>query len=155
PEVRDALERMWPVLSGMEAVNDLLGFHALVRSASDSILTEAEQRLLHRRRETDVADVAWTDSDVALVDEADALLGRAGAARPRRNRRRTMDEAVDTATRVIAELGLRGMTYAATLAARFAEPGSDGADGVGEPRVFGHVLVDEAQDVTAMQWRML
>jgi DNA helicase IV len=155
PEVRDALERMWPVLSGTEAVNDLLGFHALVRSASASILTEEEQRLLHRRREPDLADVAWTDSDIALVDEADALLGPVEAARPRRARRRNMDEAVDTATRVIAELGLHGMTDAASLAARFADPNSDGADGVGEPRVFGHVLVDEAQDVTAMQWRML
>ena len=28
-------------------------------------------------------------------------------------------------------------------------------DDDGEPRTFGHVLVDEAQDLTAMQWRML
>ena len=37
--------------------------------------------------------------------------------------------------------------------------GSDASTGTGdadsEPRTFGHVLVDEAQDLTAMQWRML
>jgi hypothetical protein len=155
PEVRDALDRMWPVLSGMEVVNDLFGFSALVRSASNGTLTDAEQRLLHRRREPDVALVAWADGDIALVDEADTLLGPVEAARPRQGRRRGMDEAVDTASRVIAELGLRGMTDAATLAARFADPATGDGDGSGEPRVFGHVLVDEAQDLTAMQWRML
>ena len=40
-----------------------------------------------------------------------------------------------------------------------ARYGSDASTGTGdadsEPRTFGHVLVDEAQDLTAMQWRML
>ncbi len=39
PEVKEALERMWPVLSGAELVNDLFGFRALVRSASGTVLT--------------------------------------------------------------------------------------------------------------------
>ena len=34
PEVREALERTWPVLSGAELVNDLFGFTALTRSAA-------------------------------------------------------------------------------------------------------------------------
>src|SRR6202011_1178165 len=28
-------------------------------------------------------------------------------------------------------------------------------DAPDEPRTFGHILVDEAQDISAMQWRML
>ena len=48
PEVKEALERMWPVLSGAELVNDLFGFRALVRSASGSLLDDNEQELLHR-----------------------------------------------------------------------------------------------------------
>ena len=40
-----------------------------------------------------------------------------------------------------------------------ARYGSDASTATGdadsEPRTFGHVLVDEAQDLTAMQWRML
>ncbi|MDQ1434432.1 MAG: hypothetical protein QOF59_1248, partial [Actinomycetota bacterium] len=54
PDVKEALERIWPVLSGSELVNDLFGFRALVRSASGTILTENEQEMLHRRRDPDV-----------------------------------------------------------------------------------------------------
>jgi DNA helicase IV len=155
PEVREALERMWPALSGPDLVNDLFGFSALVASAGRGLLSDAELRLLHRRRERDVRDVVWSDADVALVDEADALLGPVEAARPRRRRRRSGDDALDTATRVIEDLGLHGYADAATLASRFGESNGDSSEVTAEPRTFGHVLVDEAQDLTAMQWRML
>ena len=56
PEVKEALDRMWPVLSGAELVNDLFGFSALVRSAAQDVLTDDEQALLHRARARDVAD---------------------------------------------------------------------------------------------------
>jgi len=155
PEVRDALDRMWPVLSGAELVNDLLGFTALVRSAARDILTAPEQEALHRRRARDLSDVAWPEADVALVDEAETLLGPVEAARPRRRRRRSSDEAVETASRVLEDLGLRGYADAATIASRYGDSDGDTGDGIGEPRTYGHVLVDEAQDLTAMQWRML
>jgi DNA helicase IV len=155
PEVKEALERMWPVLSGADLVNDLFGFRALVHSAAGGLLSEAEELALHRRREQDASKVRWTEADVALVDEADALLGPVEAARPQHRRRRNHDEAVDTATRVIEDLGLHGYADAATLAQRYGEPSTNGAESSSEPRTYGHVLVDEAQDLTAMQWRML
>jgi DNA helicase IV len=158
PEVKEALERMWPVLSGAELVNDLFGFRALVRSASGSILTEEEQARLHRRRDPDVTRAPWTEADLALVDEADALLGPVEAARPAPRRRAGAGgDAFDTAERVLDDLGLRGYADAATLANRFGEPSGNGNgyESAVEPRTFGHVLVDEAQDLTAMQWRML
>ncbi len=101
-------------------------------------------------------DVDWTDADVALVDEADALCGPVEAARPGRSRRRSeMDRAVaDAATRTVRELGLGQYMTAADLAARFTEPGAGGS-GIPQLRMFGHILVDEAQDLTPMQWRML
>jgi DNA helicase IV len=156
PEVKEALERMWPVISGAELINDLFGFRALVRSASASVLTDDEQELLHRRRDPDVANAPWTEGDLALVDEADALVGPVEAARPVHRRRNGNGDTHDTAERVINELGLRGFADAATIASRFG----DSANGNGhepsfEPRTYGHVLVDEAQDLTAMQWRML
>jgi DNA helicase IV len=154
PEVREALDRMWPVLSGADLMNDLFGFSALVRSAADGVLTEAEQALLHRARNREIARVRWTEDDVALIDEADARLGPVDAARPRARRGRGDDE-LDRATRVIEELGLQGYTDAATLARRYDAPSSNGSESSNEPRTFGHVLVDEAQDLTAMQWRML
>jgi DNA helicase IV len=158
PEVKEALERMWPVLSGAELVNDLFGFRALVRSASGTILSDDEQEMLHRRRDPDVSRAPWTEADLALVDEADSLLGPVEAARPVARRRNGGGDTYDTAERVINDLGLRGFADAATLATRFGEPpnGNGAAAEVSfEPRTFGHVLVDEAQDLTAMQWRML
>jgi DNA helicase IV len=155
PEVREALDRMWPILSGAELVNDLFGFAALVRSAGRGILTDDEQAALHRARTRDIADVPWSEDDVALIDEADARLGSVEAARPARRRTRAMDEEIDQASRVIDELGLQGFTDAASLARRNAAAPANGAEASFEPRTFGHVLVDEAQDLTAMQWRML
>src|SRR4029077_18531224 len=55
----------------------------------------------------------------------------------------------------IDDLGLHGFADAATVAERYAEPSTNGYDSPSEPRTFGHVLIDEAQDLTAMQWRML
>ncbi len=156
PEVRAALERMWPVLSGAELVHELFGFEALVRSASAGSLTPDQQRLLVRPRSADVRAVAWTDADLPLIDEADAILGPRSAARPRRRRRGRRNETLEMARRTVEELGLGGSVSAEQILDRY---GSDPADGVveddGEPRTFGHVLVDEAQDLTAMQWRVL
>jgi DNA helicase IV len=156
PEVKEALDRMWPVLSGPDLVNDLFGFSALVRSAAQDVLTDGEQALLHRARVRDITAVAWTEDDVALVDEADSRLGPVEAARPRTRRMQSRDEDLDRASRVIDELGLHGFTDAASVVRRNDEPAPNGShESVKDPRTFGHVLVDEAQDLTAMQWRML
>jgi DNA helicase IV len=157
PEVRAAIERMWPVLSGAELVHDLFSFPALIRSAADGVLTAEEQRGLARPRSERVRDVEWTEADVALVDEADALLGPPEAARPRRRRRRRAahDSVLEDAARVVEELGVGAYTTAAEVVERYQGGASPSEDGVGEPRTFGHVLVDEAQDLSAMQWRML
>jgi DNA helicase IV len=155
PEVKAALERMWPVLSGAELVNDLFGFEALVRSAADGILSVHEQQLLVRER-VPVRDVAWTDADVALVDDADAILGPRSAARPRRRRRRRRDDALEMARRTAAELGVGGSVTAEQVLERYGGDGrEEPPEDDGEPRTYGHVLVDEAQDLTPMQWRML
>ncbi len=158
PEVRAALDRMWPVLNGAELIHDLFSFEALIRSAADGTLDRSEQRGLHRPRAESVRSVAWTEGDVALVDEADALLGPVEAARPRRRRRSAAErEEVATASRVVDELGLGGYMTAADVARRYggAAGSAEDVNGAGYLRTFGHVIVDEAQDLTAMQWRML
>ncbi|MFN8037450.1 MAG: AAA family ATPase [Acidimicrobiia bacterium] len=156
PGVREALERMWPILTGAELVHDVLSYPALIRSAARGAFSDAEVRALHRPRSASVREVAWTEADLPLIDEADALLGHPLSARPRRRRAlRRADRAVlDTAGRVVDELGLHGHTSAADLVERFH--GSNGEAELDlEPRTYGHVLVDEAQDLSAMQWRVL
>ena len=120
---------MWPVLTGAELVRDLFGFPELIHSASAGVLTADEEAMLHRPRTARHRDTPWTEGDVALVDEAEALLGPVEEARSRRGRRRGVEEAeaLRTATRVVEEMGLEGYTDAATLAARFGEPDDRGA----------------------------
>jgi len=113
PEVRAALERMWPVLSPAHLLHDLYGSRALLKLAAAPHLSEAEYLSLYRERQADVHDVRWTEHDVSILDEARSYLG----ARP-----------------------VKG-----TL-----KP--DEAD---EMRTYGHIVVDEVQDLTPMQLRMV
>ena len=153
-EVREALERMWPVLTGAELIHDLFSFEALIRSAGNGVLSSEERGMLFRSRSPSVRDVPWSDADLAMIDEADARLGPPEAARPRRRRGRAHDDSVATAARVLSDMGLSGTMTAESVAARYG--GGPAADSSPlEPRTFGHVLVDEAQDLTAMEWRML
>jgi DNA helicase IV len=153
PEVRAALHRMWPILSGAELIHDLFSFPALIKSAVGNTLTAEEQRGLARTRSANVRDVPWTEADLALIDEADSLLGPPEAAKPRRrrNRRGGSDQ---TADRVVETLGVGGFMTAADVARRYGSDAPNTPDD-DEPRTFGHVLVDEAQDLSPMQWRML
>ena len=146
---------MWPVLTGAELVHDLFSFPALIRSAADGILRRDEYEALHRPRSASVRDVEWTDGDVALIDEADALLGSPVSARLLPRRRRPSSAALADAQSVISDLGLGGYTTAQQVAERYGGGTSATPEEDDEVRTFAHVLVDEAQDLTAMQWRMI
>jgi DNA helicase IV len=50
---------------------------------------------------------------------------------------------------------LSGTMTAESLAERYGRASPSDSSSSSEPRTFGHVLVDEAQDLTAMEWRML
>ncbi|HEY4333031.1 MAG TPA: AAA family ATPase, partial [Ilumatobacteraceae bacterium] len=75
PEVRQALERMWPVLTPADLLHDLFGSKALLKLAAEKYLSEDEYLALYRPRQEDVESVRWSDADIALLDEARSYLG--------------------------------------------------------------------------------
>ncbi|MGO9341592.1 MAG: HelD family protein, partial [Acidimicrobiales bacterium] len=125
PALSEALDRIWPRLSAEELLHDLFGAPPLLADAAKGLLDPAEQHLLHRRRSSSLAEVPFTAADAALVDEARVILG------PRFTRRSGATDA-------------GGTTPHAPIGAE-----DDG------PRTYGHIVVDEAQDLSPMQLRMV
>jgi DNA helicase IV len=153
-QFRELIDACWPRLSMTELVTDLLTPAGLAEAGRD-ILSRRDQELLVRP-----AGAQWTPADVPLLDEAWALLGdpeevlRAAADR----RRLRMERAY--AQEVISSSGLRGQVDADALAERFGGAGAGGRSllerASGDPDwEFGHVIVDEAQELSPMAWRML
>lgn len=80
-DVKRFLLGHWPPLTAEQALNDLLGSEALLRSAAAGTwLTEDQQRSLFRPRtsEADLDTIRWSDADVPLLDELEHLLGGSG-----------------------------------------------------------------------------
>ena len=162
PAVIGALERMWPVLTPEALLHDLFGWPALLAEVGEGLLDPGEQALLHRPWRGAVADLAWSPADVPLLDEAATLLGPVPA-RARPARAGPGSHASASAGAAVAERALEDVpeldeVLRADLLrhlARWAEP--DAGDDAGEDgmRTFGHVVVDEAQDLSVLQLRML
>jgi DNA helicase IV len=110
PEMVEALDRMWPLLTPEQFLHDLFGARPLIELAAGKTLTSAQRELLYRPRTPTGGTVAWTDADIPLLDEAHWVLG---------TRRRGGVEPAETV------------------------------------RTYGHVVVDEAQDMSPMQLRMV
>ncbi len=142
PEVVEALDRMWPRLSPHELVHDLFGARPLLAAAGSGILSDAEVALLHRPRSASLDQVPWTAADAALVDEARSLLG------PRRPPRR----GADRGDHLREELGFWPAGLSSSPLPSTNGNGSSPDDDV---RTFGHIVIDEAQDLSPMQLRML
>jgi DNA helicase IV len=146
PQVAEALDRMWPRLSPHELLHDLLGARPLLAAAGQGILSADAIRRLYRPRSASLDQVPWTVADAALIDEARTILGpRRGGARPNRPRAGRADEG-NAQEGGFWPQGLASSpmpTAGATLG-----PEDD-------VRSFGHIVVDEVQDLSPMQLRML
>ncbi|MHB1489189.1 MAG: helicase domain-containing protein, partial [Cellulomonas sp.] len=103
----------------------------------------------------------WTESDVPLLDEAAELLGeddQASRALAHADAERRAGE-LDYARQVLESTGSNGIVSAEVLADRFTStgPALTTAERAAADRswTYGHVVVDEAQELSAMAWRML
>ena len=184
-----ALHAMWPLLRPEGLLRRLLASPRRLAKAGRDILTPDELDALHASSED---GDGWSEADVALLDEADLLLGPVPT-RPQRagGRRRSLDH---VAERILEErlpdcprcgrpleylpgeasgrdrLDCRECkaTYATTTL--MGDPAANELHGVYEQLAHqfdkgdvpalrpadarhGHVVVDEAQDLSPMQWR--
>jgi DNA helicase IV len=157
PDVRREVNLCWLPVGPEKLLRDLYADPARLRAAAPR-LTEAERRALYRDR-----SAPWTPADAALLDEAAELLGTEPDPT---DQRAAADRAaeLDYAGRVldlVAELSPEAaqMTTAESLAERYAAPAvrrSLLAEAAGDRSwAFGHLVVDEAQELSAMQWRVL
>jgi hypothetical protein len=152
-EFRDVMNALWPLQSAGELVDALLSSEPML-SAAAPWLTAADRRELLRPAES-----GWSSGDVPLLDEAWALLGDPGEVIEIAARKRKARDEAEYARQVVAASGLTGRVDPHNLAARYAGPADDEsvAERAGRDIAwhYGHVIVDEAQELSPMQWRML
>jgi DNA helicase IV len=164
PVVRSALNRFWPYLTPQRLLLGLYGSAERLGYAA-AMLTPRERDLLRRE------GGEWTESDVPLLDEAAELLGeidekvlRASAAQAEeelaaaREAEEHEREAELAYAREVLELtGLSDVMEAERLAERQRGGGPylTTAERAAADRgwAYGHVIVDEAQELSPMAWR--
>ncbi|WP_246064481.1 HelD family protein [Nonomuraea longispora] len=164
PVVKSALNRLWPYLTPQRLLLGLYGSPERLEYAASS-LTPGERALLRRDGGT------WTEPDVPLLDEAAELLGdideqvlRASAMQAEeelaaaRQAEESEREAELAYAREVLELtGLSDVMEAERLAERQrgGGPHLTTAERAAADRTwaYGHVIVDEAQELSPMAWR--
>ena len=160
PELHRALYRAWPMLRPGDLVGDLWTVPAYLRLCAPWLSTE-QIRLLQR---TDPQ--AWTSADLPLLDAARNRLGDPDRARVSQRRKAERAAELERRRMVIDEViaadddpeGVAPMLRHADLQEALLDPLTEGGPESGDSRLagpFGHIIVDEAQELTDAQWLML
>jgi len=157
PGFAAALDRLWPTLTPETLLAELLSSPERLQAAgADAALLRADGG-------------AWTVSDVPLLDELIDLLGRdrAAEAAAEQERREEAAYAAGVLDLMIGredlmddedQLLASDVIGAEDLAERFEQRDTrDLAERAAADRdwTYGHVVVDEAQELSAMEWRVL
>ncbi|WP_240979275.1 UvrD-helicase domain-containing protein [Streptomyces sp. HNM0574] len=172
PAVQQAVESLWPTLTPQRFLADYL--------ADPTHLPAADADAVRRGPGTWTGEkwtpAPWTPADVPLLDEAAELLGeddsaaRAAAERERRERveyaQGVLEVAYASRTYEFEDkddedsevLGAQDVIDAERMAERHEEDDHrSAAERAAADRgwAFGHIIVDEAQELSAMAWRLL
>ncbi|NLF05200.1 MAG: AAA family ATPase [Actinomycetales bacterium] len=152
-EVRIALNLAWLPLTPQGLVEDLYAKPYRLEAAAPE-LSVHERALLVRPQGS-----PWTPADVPLLDEAAELLGeddQAERARAQQDAERHAQD-VEYARSVLERSAAAPFVSAEQLAERFASrgPSLTTAERAAADRswTYGHVIVDEAQELSPMDWR--
>ncbi|WP_285248039.1 AAA family ATPase [Pseudarthrobacter sp. efr-133-R2A-89] len=157
-DVRIALNLCWMPMTPEKLISDLFSKPEILEFCTPN-MTPEERALLLRP-----ADAPWTEPDVPLLDEAAELLGELDAAAGRGLAQQEHDRARDLANAKqtlvnMQAAGVDPLMSAEELAEQNQEQGArqTAAERATSDRTwaFGHIVVDEAQELSPMQWRLL
>ncbi|MEV6888151.1 UvrD-helicase domain-containing protein [Kribbella karoonensis] len=137
PAFRTFFGQWWPVLTAESVLRWLGDPRRLQRWARNDLTPREVDALATAVRTT----AEFTVADVALLDELSTLLGRPPIVENTDEEFDWLEGLTDGVNEVLTSSERR----ARAAAAREAE----------EPEEYAHVLVDEAQDLSPMQWRMV
>lgn len=154
-DVRVALNTAWLPLTPEKLLRDLYARPQWLAELTPG--WTAEQRALLRRDR----HAPLTVSDVPLLDEAAEHLGEYDVvdAAQKREAKLQRKRDIENAEHAIENMQVGGLVNAEALADNFAELGDrlTTAERAASDRswTYGHIVVDEAQELSPMQWRML
>lgn len=162
-DVRVALNLAWMPISAETLVRDLFSKPRYLEMAAPG-LSEQQRRLLLRPKQA-----PFTEADVPLLDEAaellgdfEAAVGHAAAARAAAEHAADLEnaaKALENVDEALADVGVNGVVTAEMLAEANAvsRRRMTAVEAASSDRTwaYGHVVVDEAQELSPMQWRLL
>ncbi|MGY1690434.1 HelD family protein [Geodermatophilus sp. SYSU D01105] len=174
PAVRLLVDDLWPVLTPERLLTELFADPARIATATPE-WDDATRALLHRPRGSATSPSAWTPADVPLLEEAEELLGfddSAQRAREERDRRRRLAQAQETLdvlhgsrsidledehleAEVLSAGDLIGAEELAERQRTLDTRTTAERAAADRTWTFGHVVVDEAQELSPMAWRLL
>ena len=170
PQVRELIDEFWPTLDPRAVLADLLSSRALIDAAAPDYDTETRDGLYR------VQGDAWAPSDAALLDELAVLIGmpnpeeeKAAADQAWREQVADAEDALDILSSSDSTdndddmfdaeiLSAHDVIDAETLARRQeVRDNRTTAQRAQEDYTwaYGHIIVDEAQELSPMEWRML
>ena len=154
-DVRVALNTAWLPLTPEKLLQDLYARPQWLAELTPGWNAE-ERALLHRQRAAE-----FTIADIPLLDEAAEYLGEYNLvdAAEKREQKQQRKRDIENAEAAIRNMDVKGMVNAKDLADNFAELGDRASTAeraaVDRTWTYGHVVVDEAQELSPMQWRLL
>jgi len=169
PAVHRELDALWPTLTPERLLTDLFADRRRLNSIARRIPAEDRALLERRAPAADVPEeLRWTPADVPLLDEAAELLGDDGSAAHAAEQAAIREE-IEYASGVLDVLDLEedldpellratDVVDADRLAERMqVRTYESTADRAAADRewTYGHVIVDEAQELSAMAWRLV
>ena len=174
PAVQELIDAFWPTLSPQQVLADLLGSEEAIEHAAYDYDDETRSAL-YRPWQFDGEEV-WSVSDVALLDELAVLVGMPDVEAQQEAERAAWKEQVADAEDALdilsssmstdndddmfeAEiLSAHDVIDAETLARRqqTVDHRSTAERAAADYTwAYGHVVIDEAQELTPMEWRMV